>query len=144
MGTITPPPPPCPQPNSNFPVTILSQIKKSFLAVFTSQVRQMGNVHRHTVQCVANPQSKANTQRLIITPELNTAVCFTIASLLLVHLLYTLVVAPLVNRLFGGCVTNKSTFISNLYLGIAIGLVLIFYSCGSRAQIGLFNDKFQG
>ena len=84
----------------------------------------MGNQHHHTVQCVANPHSETDTQRLIVPTQINTAVCFTIASLLIVHLVYTLVVAPLVNRLVGGnYIKNKSTYISDLNLGMAIGLV---------------------
>ena len=97
---------------------------QSCIAVVFVQIRQMGNQHRHTVQCVANPHSETDTWRLIVYTKINIAVCFIIASLLIVHLLYTLVVAPLVNRLVGGnYINNKSTYISDLNLGIAIGLV---------------------
>ena len=78
----------------------------------------MGNQHRHTVQCFVNP----NVQSLRAIPaEMNTSICFTMASLLLIHLLYTLVVSPMVNRLTGA--GGKKTFILDLNLAATLGMI---------------------
>ena len=78
------------------------------------QVRRLGNIQRYTVQCIANP--KAGIGSGLIASQVNTAVCFTIASLLLVHLLHTLVVAPLVHGRGG-----KNGFISDANLAMTVG-----------------------
>ena len=78
------------------------------------QVRRLGNIQRYTVQCIANP--KAGIGSGLIASQVNTAVCFTIANLQLVHLLYTLVVAPLVNGLRG-----KNGLISDANLAMTVG-----------------------
>ena len=74
------------------------------------QVRRLGNIQSYTVQCIANPKAG------LIASQVNTAVCFTIASLLMVHLLYTLVVAPLVNGL-----RERNGFISDANLAMTVG-----------------------
>ena len=78
------------------------------------QVRRLGNIQRYTIQCIANP--KAGIGSGLIASQVNMAVCFTIASLLLVHLLYALVVAPLVNGLRG-----KNGLISDANLAMTVG-----------------------
>ena len=79
------------------------------------QVRRLGNIQRYTVQCIVDP--KIGDTRPIAA-QANTAVCFTIASLLIVHLLYTLVVAPPVNG-FG----RKNGFISDVNLAMTVGVL---------------------
>ena len=79
------------------------------------QLRVLGNVQRYTVQCVADSkQPQTETQKNAFPAQINTAVCFTIASLLLLHLLYTLVVAPLVNNFFIN--SGKQKFLSDVHL----------------------------
>ena len=70
---------------------------------------------RYTVQCVADsahPQTE--TQENMFPAQINTAVCFTIASLLSLHMLYTLVVSYHVNNFF--MKNGNQKFLSDVHL----------------------------
>ena len=76
-------------------------------------------MQRYTVQCVADyAQAQTQTQESLLPVTANTAVCFTIAILLVLHLLNTLVVTPLVNNPIVG--KGKTGFLSDVHLYAAI------------------------
>ena len=63
------------------------------------KIRQMGNVHRHTVQCAFSiDTNEANHNRMYTAPEINAVVCGVVALLQFLHLIYTALISPLINE----------------------------------------------
>ena len=63
------------------------------------KIRQMGNVHRHTVQCAFSiDTNEANHNRMYTAPEINAVVCGVVALLQFLHLIYAALISPLINE----------------------------------------------
>ncbi len=67
------------------------------------KIRQLGNLQRYTVQCVYSVNSNdIDTDKMYSAPEINVVVCAVVAVLQFLHVLYTALISPLVNKNYTG------------------------------------------